>query len=216
MQTMKLSWRRNSQGVFHTSTSNRTLDQDQWRPQETSLLLNQSVTSLEWAPCFIQELKSRAPHISASTNSSILHQHGSGESSPLIHPVAPPDVVVKPMSTEDVQTIVQLCVNLRVPMIPYGAGTSLEGHVSAIQGGVCIDMTEMNQILHIPVVNSTSTIPDPIAVVQAGVTRSHLNRSLRHTGLQFVVDPGADATIGGTSACLLVLALLTCYMYDCT
>ena len=92
-----------------------------------------------------------------------------------------------------VRDIVDICRRHRVPMIPYGVGTSLEGHILAIHGGVCIDMSRMNQVLAVHE-------EDLDAVVQAGVTRKQLNEYIKHTGLFFPIDPGADATLGGMSA----------------
>jgi D-lactate dehydrogenase (cytochrome) len=120
----------------------------------------------------------------------IRDQHGKDESA---LPNASPQAVVYPESTEEVQHIARICHRHRVPMIPYGVGTSLEGHVLAVHGGVTIDMSRMNRILAVH-------REDLDAVVQAGVTRKQLNEDLRHAGLFFPVDPGADATLGGMAA----------------
>src|SRR5512141_3373010 len=120
----------------------------------------------------------------------IRDQHGKDESH---FPYAAPDAVVFPQTTEEVRDIVNICRRHRVPMIPYGVGTSLEGHILAVQGGVCIDLSQMNKALAVHGA-------DLDAVVQAGVTRKQLNEHIRHTGLFFPIDPGADATIGGMSA----------------
>ena len=102
----------------------------------------------------------------------------------------PPDAVVYPQSTEEVAEIVTLCAGARVPVIPFGAGTSLEGHVNAPLGGVCIDMSQMKRIVAIHA-------EDLDCVAEAGVTRKELNDALRHSGLFFPIDPGADASLGG-------------------
>jgi D-lactate dehydrogenase (cytochrome) len=125
-----------------------------------------------------------------TTSSGIREHHGKDES---YFPYAAPDAVVFPHSTEEVRDIVNICRRHRVPMIPYGVGTSLEGHILAIQGGVCIDMSQMNKVLAVHE-------EDMDAVVQAGVTRKQLNEFIKHTGLFFPIDPGADATLGGMSA----------------
>ena len=125
-----------------------------------------------------------------SVSAAVREHHGKDES---YFPYAPPDAVVFPESTEEVRDVVDICRRHRVPMIPYGVGTSLEGHILAIRGGVCIDMSHMNQVL-------TVHEEDLDAVVQAGVTRKQLNEYIKHTGLFFPIDPGADATLGGMSA----------------
>ncbi len=125
-----------------------------------------------------------------TTSAGIREHHGKDES---YFPLAPPDAVVFPHTTEEVRDVVNICRRHGVPMIPYGVGTSLEGHTLAVEGGVCIDLSQMNRVLHVHE-------EDLDAVVQAGVTRKALNEHIRHTGLFFPVDPGADATIGGMAA----------------
>lgn len=137
-------------------------------------------------------LKERLPNVTFSTNSYELYWHGKGQS---YHPSVPPDVVATPETLEDVRTIMQFCVSERIPVIPFGTGTSLEGHVAALYGGLCLDMAKF-QSIEIPDFSSAD-LPDPIAVVGAGVTRKKLNEALRHTGMQFMIDPGADASLGG-------------------
>ena len=116
------------------------------------------------------------------------HSHGEG-----LADAALPDVVVFPHSNEEVASIVRLCHLARVPVIAFGVGTSLEGHVAALYGGVCVDLTQMSRVLEV-------NAEDLDCRVQAGVTREQLNAELKGTGLFFPIDPGANATIGGMAA----------------
>ena len=122
-----------------------------------------------------------------STGAAVREQHAHGEA---LARMLPPDAVVWPHSTEEVSEILKLCHAHRVPVIPFGAGTSLEGHVSALQGGITVDLSRMDRILAVHA-------EDFDCVVQPGVTREALNAHLRDTGLYFPVDPGANASLGG-------------------
>jgi D-lactate dehydrogenase (cytochrome) len=125
-----------------------------------------------------------------STGRSDRLTHGSDESP--LRPM-PPDAVVYARSTEEVARVAALCHEHRTPVIAFGVGSSVEGHVLALHGGVCLDLSQMDAVLAIR--------PDDLcATVQAGVTRNALNRALAHTGFFFSVDPGADASIGGMVA----------------
>jgi D-lactate dehydrogenase (cytochrome) len=124
------------------------------------------------------------------TNATVREQHGHGEG---LSDPAPPDVVVYPETNEEVAAIVRLCHAARVPVIAFGVGTSLEGHVAALYGGVCVDLSRMNRVLEVN--------PDDLDCrVQAGVTREQLNAELKGTGLFFPIDPGANATLGGMAS----------------
>ena len=125
-----------------------------------------------------------------STAAAVREQHGHDES---YHPVEAPDAVLFAQSTEDVVAAVEICARYGMPMVPFGTGTSLEGHVAARQGGLSIDLGRMNQVLRV-------SAEDLDCTVQAGVTRKQLNEYLRDTGLFFPIDPGADASLGGMAA----------------
>ena len=120
----------------------------------------------------------------------IREHHSHGES---YHPAAAPDIVCFPSTPEEVVEIVRISAEYQVPIVPFGAGTSLEGHVHALRGGICIDCRDLNRVLRI-------SVEDLDATVEAGVTRLQLNKALRNTGLMFPIDPGADATLGGMTA----------------
>mgnify|MGYP001557282396 CR=1 FL=1 len=125
-----------------------------------------------------------------SRSKSDLDAHGASETH---FAPAPPDAVAWPESTEDVAKILEICHAHACPVIGFGAGTSLEGHTSAVAGGVTLDFARMNRVLSV-------SQGDMLAVVQPGLTREELNRELRTTGLFFSVDPGANASLGGMAA----------------
>ncbi len=125
-----------------------------------------------------------------TTAAALREQHGRGEA---YHEAWPPEAVAFAASTEEIAAIVGVCAEHGVPIVPFGAGTSLEGHVAALHGGLSLDLTRMNEVLAVHPADLDAT-------VQAGVTRKQLNAHLRDTGLFFPIDPGADATIGGMTA----------------
>ena len=125
-----------------------------------------------------------------STALAVREQHGRDESP---FDVRPPDAVVFCESTEEVAAAVALADRYAVPVIPFGVGSSLEGHLLAVQGGISIDVSRMNRVLQVN--------PEDLTVMlEPGVTREQLNREIRDTGLFFPIDPGANASLGGMAA----------------
>ena len=140
-------------------------------------------------PALVDALKARFGE-RLSTAAAVREQHGRDESP---FEVPPPDAVVFCESTADVAAAVALAAKHRVAVIPFGVGSSLEGHLLAVQGGISLDLQRMNKILRVNAEDLTVT-------VQPGVTREQLNQEIRHTGLFFPIDPGANATLGGMAA----------------
>jgi len=124
------------------------------------------------------------------TAAAVREQHGRSEAH---HPMLAPDAVVLPHSNGEVVAIVRACAAHAVPIVPFGVGTSVEGNFAAVRGGVCIDLSEMNQVLAV-------RPGDLDCTVQAGVRRNQLNEYLRDQGMFFPIDPGADATLGGMAS----------------
>jgi len=125
-----------------------------------------------------------------TVNPTQLEHHSRGES---WHAPGLPDVVVFPLTTEDVAGVIEIARRYHAPVVPFGVGSSLEGHVNAIRGGISVDLSRMNRILRV-------SPEDLDCDVEAGVTHRQLNKSLSNSGVQFWVDPGADATLGGMAA----------------
>ena len=125
-----------------------------------------------------------------STADGVRDHHSHGES---WHAAARPDAVAFPASTDEVAAIVRICAADKIPIVPFGMGSSLEGHVNAIRGGISIDLTRMTRVVRL-------SPEDMDVTVEAGITRRTLDDRLKNTGLMFPIDPGADATIGGMTA----------------
>jgi len=146
-------------------------------------------TRVDLSPSQIEHLKTLVSG-SVSTNETILDQHGRDESA--IPPVRP-SAVVMPRSTEEVSKVLRYCNTEKIPVVAFGAGSSLEGHVLPLFGGISLDLTEMNKIIEIKT-------DDLVVRVEPGVHRMALNEKLATQGLFFSVDPGADATLGGMAS----------------
>uniref|UniRef100_H3CDX9 Probable D-lactate dehydrogenase, mitochondrial n=1 Tax=Tetraodon nigroviridis TaxID=99883 RepID=H3CDX9_TETNG len=138
----------------------------------------------------LSELRSICGEDNVSVGEAIREQHGRDES---VHRCCPPDVVVFPHCVEEVSALAKVCHKHRLPIVPFGTGTGLEGGVSAVKGGVCLSLRKMDQVLDLHQEDFDVT-------VEPGVTRKALNAYLRDTGLWFPVDPGADASLCGMAA----------------
>lgn len=125
-----------------------------------------------------------------ATGQAVRDQHGASES---YFPLTPPDAVAWPESAEEVSQIVRICARHDLPIVAFGAGTSLEGHTTPLEGGLSLDMTRMDRVLEV-------AQEDMLCVIQPGITREALNSQLRDSGLFFPIDPGANATLGGMAA----------------
>ncbi|KAM6250727.1 putative D-lactate dehydrogenase, mitochondrial isoform 4-T4 [Spheniscus humboldti] len=141
-------------------------------------------------PDFVEALRAVVGGPNVSTAMAVREQHGHDES---MHTCAPPDAVVWPQAVGQVQELAALCYRCRVPMVPFGTGTGLEGGVNAVQGGICFDLSRMDTIAEL-------SLEDFSVAVEPGVTRKALNSHLHDTGLWFPVDPGADASLCGMAA----------------
>ena len=152
--------------------------------------LTPAIALREVPEAFLQQLAARFG-TQCSTAMAVREQHGRDESA--FTTVPPPAAVVFAETTQDVADAVKLCAQHKVPVIPFGVGSSLEGHLLAVHGGISIDVSRMNKVLSVNADDLTVT-------VQPGVTRKQLNEEIKSTGLFFPIDPGADASIGGMTA----------------
>lgn len=158
--------------------------------QETEHIHPTSATmSRAASPEVLDELRSRFGAL-FSVSHVVREQHGRDESS---FSIPPPDAVVFADSQQDVVDLLRIASRHGTPVIPFGVGSSLEGHVLAVEGGICLDMARMKRICSV-------NAEDLCVTVQAGVTREELNQELRHLGLFFPIDPGAHASLGGMAA----------------
>ena len=157
---------------------------------QTAQHLMPAIAQRDVPPALIDTLKAHFGE-RCSTAMAVREQHGRDESA--YTSVPPPAAVVFAQSTEDVAFTVRHAAEHHVPIIPFGVGSSLEGHLLAVQGGISIDLGRMNKVL-------TVNPEDLTVTVQPGVTRKQLNEEIKSTGLFFPIDPGADASIGGMSA----------------
>ena len=152
-------------------------------------LIDESILDTAMTDNLIHELEGVCGERVSAANA-VREHHSHGES---WHAAGMPDAVVFPVSTEEVAAVVSACARHRVPMVPFGMGSSMEGHVNAIHGGVSIDLTRMARVLRL-------SPEDMDVTVEAGLTRLKLDAHLKNTGLMFPIDPGADATLGGMVA----------------
>ena len=139
---------------------------------------------------FLNKLKSISGESQVSTTLTVLEQHGKDEG---FYPSIPPDIVVFPQNTQQVSEVHKLCYESGVPIVPFGTGTGLEGGVNAINGGVCIDLINMNKVIEV-------NREDFDCTVESGLDWRSLNEYLRDTGLYFPIDPGASASLGGMAS----------------
>src|SRR5690606_14859857 len=151
--------------------------------------LHSPLTRRAIPPGFMEALQQRFG-AAFSVSEAVRSHHGRDESP---YPPMLPDGVVHAQSIDDIAWVAAHCHRHKVPLIPFGAGSSLEGHVLAVQGGISLDLSGMDRILAVDA-------EDLCVTVQAGVRRKQLNEYLRDTGLFFPVDPGADATLGGMAS----------------
>ncbi|XP_054163215.1 probable D-lactate dehydrogenase, mitochondrial [Oppia nitens] len=152
--------------------------------------INRKLTNNTKNEILVKRLQSVCGDNNVSTNVSVREQHGKDEG---FYPTIPPDVVVFVSNTQHVSDVHKICYEMNAPIIPYGSGTGLEGGVNAINGGVCIDLKNMNKVIEV-------NKEDFDCVVEAGIDWRSLNEYLRDTGLFFPIDPGASASIGGMAA----------------